>query len=149
MTPPCFQQLNLGWNADPNVPEPSVEVAGQDILLSFSLNRFQYPEFSEADVGVVRFEACSRYRLGETNDEGWYRGQCRYSKAAPAWGEFYEVIGPDEVADQPDDWVNVANAPPGRHFLFYFRDHTFECFAAHWLIEPVAANALSRREANV
>lgn len=145
MTPPSFQQLNRGWNAEPNAPSPNVEVAGQDILLRFSLNPFQYPEFKEYDVGVLRFRGCSRYRLGETNDEGWYLGQCRYSKVAPAWGEFYEVIGPDEVADQPNDWVKVANAPPGRHFLF----DTFECFAADWLIEPIATNALSRREPNV
>ena len=149
MTPPCFQQLNLGWNAEPNAPEPVVEVAGHDILLRFSLNPFQYPEVTEGDVRVLRFKACSRYRLGETNDEGWYRGQCRYSKAAPAWGEFYEIIGSDEFADQPNDWVNVSPAPLGRHFLFYFRDDTFECFAADWLIEPSSANAISRREPNV
>lgn len=149
MTPPSFQQLNLSWNADPNAPEPVVEIAGQDIFLRFSLNTFKYPEFTKDDVGVLRFKACSRYRLGETNDEGWYREQCRYSKAAPAWGEFYEIIGLDEFDNQPNDWANVANVPPGRHFLFYFRDNTFECFAADWLIEPIAANALSHRDPNV
>lgn len=146
---PSFERLNLGWNAEPNAPQPSVEVAGQDVLLRFSLNPFQFPDFAEGDVGVIRFKACSRYRLGETNDEGWYRGQCRYSKTAPAWGEFYELIGPDEVADQPDDWVSVTSEPLGRHFLFYFRDDTFECFAADWKIEPGVANSLSRLGANV
>jgi hypothetical protein len=29
--------------------------------------------------------------LGRTNDEGWYLGQCRFSKVAPTWGEFYHV----------------------------------------------------------
>jgi hypothetical protein len=149
MTLPSFHQLNSGWNAEPNAPEPSVEVAGPDMLLRFFLNPFQYPKFKEGDVGVVRFKACSRYRLGKTNDEGWYRGQCRYSRAAPAWGEFYELTGPDDVAAQPDDWMNASNEMSGRHFLFYFRDATFECFAADWRIEPVAANALPHREASV
>ena len=144
MAQPSFQQLNSGWNADANAPYPSVEVVGSDVLLRFALNRFQYPAFTKDDVGVIRFKACSRYRLGNTNDEGWYRGQCRYSKIAPAWGEFYELIGPDDVANQPDDWVNIESEHSGRHFLFYFRDDTFECFAADWLFDPIPTNALSR-----
>jgi len=144
-----FQKLNDGWNAEPNAPAPSVIASGNDILLRFEISAFQYSPFVEGDVGVIRFRDCSRYRLGTTNDEGWYRGQCRSSKHAPAWGEFYELIGPDDVADQPHDWVKVPNEKPGRHFLFYFRDETFECFAADWLIEPIAANAFSRHERNV
>jgi hypothetical protein len=111
MTTPSFRQLNAGWNADPNVPEPSVALTGQDVLLRFGLNVFQYKAFAEGDIGVIRFIGCRCYRLGRTNDEGWYRGQCRYSKAAPAWGEFYELSGPDDLADQPNDWVNVASQP--------------------------------------
>jgi hypothetical protein len=111
---------------------------------AFDLNAFQYPTFSEDDIGVIRFRDCSRYRLGNTNDEGWYRGQCRYSKAAPAWGAFYELSGPDEAANLPDDWVNVGSEQTARHFLFYFRDDTFECFATDWLLEPIGSNALFR-----
>jgi hypothetical protein len=92
MTMPSFRKLNAGWNAEPNAPEPFVKVAGEDALLSFVLNSFLYPDFSADEVGVIRFTARSRYRLGKTNDEGWYRGQCRYSKVAPAWGEFYELV---------------------------------------------------------
>ncbi|MCB9961232.1 MAG: hypothetical protein R3C00_11465 [Hyphomonas sp.] len=145
---PTFQQLNFGWNAEPNAPEPSVEVVGQDLLLKFFLNPFQYPNFTSGDIGAIRFKACSRFRLGRTNDEGWYRGECRYSKTAPAWGEFYELVGTDEVADQPDDWVTITDGVPGRHFLFYFRDGTFECFSDRWLAEPIAANALARDATN-
>ena len=143
MTRPSFQQLNTDWNAEPNVPKPGVEVVGRDLRLHFYLNPFQYPKFKRNDVGIVRFRMCARYRLGETNDEGWYRGQCRYSKAAPAWGDFYEIIGPDSVADQPNDWIHVSNEASVRHFIFYFRDETFECFAADWQIERCDGNALS------
>ena len=144
MTALAFKQLNNGWNAEPNAPAPSITISGQDVLLRFQLNAFQYPRFSENDAGVIRFISCSRYRLGETNDEGWHLGQCRYSSLAPDWGEFYELIGSDSLADLPRDWVRLRNASVNRHFLFYFRDETFECFAFDWRIEPVAANALSR-----
>jgi hypothetical protein len=93
--------------------------------------------------GVVRFSACSRYRL--TNDEGWYHGQCRYSSVAPAWGEFYEIDGTDIRLDEPHDWRLIDEASnASRHFLFYFRDQTFECIATHWELEPDSAIALFR-----
>jgi hypothetical protein len=140
---PQFRKLNEGWNADPNAPEPVVELSGADILLRFSLNPLQFPQFAFGDLGILRFLNCSRYRLGSTNDEGWYRGQCRYSRMAPAWGEFYEISGTDPHRDDPEDWKPASQASgASRHFLFYFRDETFECIAADWLLEPEPVNAL-------
>jgi hypothetical protein len=111
-----FVRLNEGWNAEPNAPHPHVTASGRDILLEFFLNPFQFPQFDPDDCGTIRFLACSRYRLGGTNDEGWYRGQCRYSKVAPAWGEFYEVIGTDIRLNEPQDWQTSSR--------------NFKCFAA-------------------
>jgi hypothetical protein len=128
-----FQQLNAGWNAEPNAPAPKVLVEGGDVVLSFFLNPFQFPQFQDGDQGRLRFVSCRCYRLGPTNDEGWYRGQCRFSKAAPRWGEFYEVRGDLRLNECPDDWVELCPPQDGsRHFLFYFRDETFECDAANW-----------------
>lgn len=143
---PMFIRLNNGWNAEPNAPAEAARVAGQDILLEFDLNAFQFGEFSQCEKGVLRFVNCSRYRLGETNDEGWYRGQCRFSSVAPAWGEFYAIIGDPNSTDGPDDWVVVQNsdAQNRTHFLFYFRDRTFECVAQKCEIEPIQQNALFR-----
>ncbi len=68
-----------------------------------------------------------------TNDEGWYRGQCRYTGIAPAWGEFYDVRCKDPLRDLPDDWHRLADdTDQARHFLFYLRDETFECLAMDW-----------------
>ena len=70
--------------------------------------------------------------IGPTGDEGWFRGQCRFSKLATAWGEFYEIQG-DLLLDKLDDeWIEVpsSNASEDHHYLFYFRDETFECDAA-------------------
>jgi hypothetical protein len=138
-----FTKLNDDWNAEPNAPDPKIEVMGNDLLLSFSLNPFQFPQFEEDDVGVIRFKNCSRYRLGPENDEEWYLGQCRFSKLAPAWGEFYEVKGDLRLSECPSDWKMIsAEGKDTRHFLFYFRDNMFECDAKEWLVEPTANNPL-------
>jgi hypothetical protein len=128
-----FSQLNKDWNADPNAPCPEVHIEGSDVLLRFFVNRWLYPSFSGGAVGVLRFRNCWRYRLGGVNDEGWYRGQCRFSRLAPAWGEFYEVSG-DLLLDQiPNDWTVLSAPQPGtKHYLFYLRDEEFECDATGW-----------------
>jgi hypothetical protein len=140
-----FEQLNHGWNAEPNAPDPTVKQSGPDLLLRFAVNPFRFKEFNEEDVGVLRFYNCARYRLGPTNDEGWYRGKCRYSGSAPAWGEFYELSGDDPHLDEPHDWVIInRGSNPLRHFLFYLRDDTFECIASDWSFDPEPTNALYR-----
>ncbi len=129
-----FRKLNDGWNAEPNAPAESVHVRGGDVILEFALNAFQYTAFSEGDRGRLAFRGCTRYRLGPTNDEGWYRGQCRFSSLAPGWGEFYEVSG-DLLDDRVSGWTAIGAASsqgPTRRFLFYLRDSTFEVDAQGW-----------------
>jgi hypothetical protein len=146
--PPTFHQLNRGWNAEPNGPEPLARLDGFDVLLEFFLNHQRFQAFECDEKGILRFHAVSKFRLGPTNDEGWYRGQCRYTGIAPAWGEFYELTGPDVRADLPTDWHSLRNhTEAARHFLFYFRDNTFEALAAGWQFELVQNNALLRLSA--
>lgn len=129
---PAFLKLNIDWNAQPNAPFPEIITASSSIRLRFYLNPRIY-KAKDGQKGTVTFANCSRWRLGNTNDEGWYRGQCRYSRIAPEWGEFYELIGDDDCRDEPQDWVWNASPSLGqRHFLFYFRDETFECFSSDW-----------------
>jgi hypothetical protein len=142
---PTFEQINKGWNAEPNAPEPKVEVSGSDVLLTFYVNAFHFKEFEEEELGILRFVGCEQYRLGPTNDEGWYRGQCRFSKLAPKWGEFYLVSGDDALLNIPEDWkVLKPSSGVGKHFLFYFRDNTFECVAKQCTVEKTANNSLQR-----
>jgi hypothetical protein len=89
---PEFLHLNLGWSAEPNAPEPHVEVQGSDIILRFYVNPSRFKELEEDEHGFLRFVNCAQYRLGSTNDEGWDRGQCRFSPITPKWGEFYESV---------------------------------------------------------
>src|SRR5690348_16674343 len=97
---------------------------------------YQFPKFHNDDIGVLRFSRCTRYRLGPTNDEGWYLGQCRFGKVAPRWGEFYEVTGDLHLEEDPSDWIEIGpHESNSRHFLFYLRDETFECDAADWTLK--------------
>lgn len=135
MSIPNFSHLNRDWNAEPNAPGEKVVVKGTTVQLTFFLNPWAY-EAGEEENGSLIFEQCSLWRLGSTNDEGWYAGQCRYSKTAPRWGEFYELLGEDDQRLKPTDWQELMPMPPEqRHFLFYLRDNTFECFAANWRFE--------------
>jgi hypothetical protein len=133
-----FVQLNHGWNADPNSPAPEVTVVGRDVVVTFFVNAFQFPEFTEGTKATIRFKSCQRYRIGTTNDEGWYMGKCRFSKLAPRWGEFYQLAGDPDLLLAPNDWLVVqpeTGSGTTEHYLFYFRDETFECVARSWEVE--------------
>jgi hypothetical protein len=135
-----FRQLNHDWNAEPNSPIPQAVVEDGDVILTFWMNAFRFPQFKEEDTGRIRFTNSFRYRIGTVNDEGWYQGQCRFSKLAPKWGEFYEVEGDLRLNECPQDWIMVGSQRNGlRHFLFYFRDEEFECDALDWKLEIVKA----------
>jgi len=135
-TASLFRKLNDDWNADPNAPEPRVRIEGTAVVLSFVVNHFLYTRFAEDERVRLRFTNARRWRLGPTNDEGWYRGKCRFSSQAPAWGEFYEVTGDVKLEQSPLDWQIFGDTlSPGRHFLFYLRDETFECEAEDWTLE--------------
>lgn len=132
-----FEKLNHDWNADPSVPEPRLFVEGDTLLLRLRLNTAQYAHFAEDSEAQLRFRQCERYHLAGTNDEGWYRGQCRFGRRAPAWGEFYRLDGDRERLLAMDKWVVLSprHNPVAAHFLFYLRDNTFECVAVDWTLE--------------
>ena len=140
-----FFQLNAGWNAEPNAPSPSIRIVGEDLVLTFRINPYQFRDFERGESGVLRFVRCERYRLGSPDDVGWHLGRCRFSKLAPKWGEFYMVKGDNALLETVEDWQSLC--PPtgrGQHFLFYFRDETFECVAERCVIEPIEGNSLLR-----
>ncbi len=129
-----FTQLNHGWNAQPNAPHVDINVEGSTLVLAFFANPYEFPEFVDRQIIRLRFDNVWRYAVGDVNDEGWYRGQCRFSRIAPAWGEFYEVTGDLHLNEFDADWTIVSDSPAEklRHFLFYFRDENFECDATLW-----------------
>lgn len=136
---PTFERLNNNWNAEPNAPSEEVMVRGATVSLTFVLNPWRY-EATEGEKGILTFEQCSLWRLGATNDEGWHLGLCRYSRVAPAFGEFYELLGDDDQRFAATDWHELEPlAARKRHFLFYLKDNTFECFATDWRFERGSA----------
>ena len=136
-----FVRLNHDWNADPNAPEPEVSRRADDLVLTFAVNAFVFRQFAEGTRAKVVFHNCWRYRLGPTNDEGWYMGQCRFSGVAPAWGEFYQVNGELQISAARDEWFTVHEPfPQSKHYLFYLKDCTFECDATSFEISlPIRA----------
>jgi hypothetical protein len=130
-----FRQLNHGWNAEPNAPNPETEWHGKDLNLKFHMNCFQFLEFGEDDVGVITFKECARFRFGSLNDDAWFRGQGRFSDVHHQWGEFYEVYGDLRLGALPNDWKCRAPTVGLNHYLFYFRDTDFECDAREWELE--------------
>lgn len=144
-----FKQLNVGWNADPNDPRPQIEVTQGMLVLTFCVNPYQFPQFQEDEIASLTFHNCSTYRLGPTNDEGWYRGQCRFTGIAPHWGEFYEISGDSLLEKCPKDWIETGVGNTSlNHFLFYFRDETFECFAESYNLSEQAANKAMQADAS-
>jgi len=124
-----FIHLNKRWNAEPNAPKGAVVIETEYLSLSFIVNPWAYDGFEEGQKAELRFFGCSTWRLGSTNDEGWYSGECRFSKTAPAWGEFYEIKGNLLKEQASYEWHNINHGEGSRHFLFYLRDSTFECDA--------------------
>lgn len=90
----------------------------------------------------IRFQNAIRYRLDGPNDEGWYLGQCRFSRLARAWGEFYEVHGDLRLAEAQGAWIKVGGTEDARthHYLFYLREgpdlpsDLDQTLSAQWLV---------------
>lgn len=137
-----FEQLNIDWNAEPNAPEVTVSVLGNNVEVRFFLNNLQYGNFDEQNIARLVFHDCLQYRYGSPNDEGFFIfNQSRFKKLGVKWGEFYLVHNSDWEKVFPDR-VHVSDQPLDglKHFLFYFKDGTFECIAKDYelLIEKNA-----------
>jgi hypothetical protein len=131
-----FIQLNNGWNAEPNAPEVDIKIQDNKVIVSFYLNAFIFKDFDEDDKGILTFQDCIQYRYGSPNDEGFYCfGQSRYKDFGVKWGEFYEVNDSDWKTNFPDVILmknHIDNNKEYKHYLFYFKDGTFECIACDY-----------------
>lgn len=128
-----FIRLNEDWNAEPNAPSVDVRFNGNTAELKFLLNPWRH-EAGIGEAATIRFTHCSRWDWDATNDHAWFAGEGRYARQAPAWGQFYEVVGEEKLGGSIDWEVIAAEAADARHFLFYFRDETLEFIAADWSI---------------
>ncbi|MEP5732491.1 MAG: hypothetical protein ABJL67_24335 [Sulfitobacter sp.] len=134
-----FSRLNRDWNAHPVSPALEVGVKGSDLWLRFVPDRVEGFRPGEDDLVGLKFLDADRYRVTAVNDHGFYLGQCRFSGAAPTWGDFFEIGGETKDSLMPEAWV-VVDGVGARHFHFYLKDETFECKAGS--VERVLAGGL-------
>jgi hypothetical protein len=134
-------RLNTNWNAEPNAPRVKIFIDNNTITLEFFLNYFTYKEFKEGDRCRLRFKNCHKYSFNGMNDEGYYREQYRYKYTELPWGEFYK-LETDWQTDFPTEHSilsNLINPNELNHYIFFFKDNTFECVAESYeteFIEP-------------
>jgi hypothetical protein len=102
------------------LPHLRLLVPAMMLSQSFASIHSSSSSFPKVIADASFFGIAGHYRLGGTNDEGWYVGQCRFSKVAPAWGEFYEVDGDLKLESSSDDWVvtRLGTARSGKAFPF-------------------------------
>lgn len=139
-----FKQLNNKWGAEPNAPDPNIIIEEEKLILRFYLNAFIYSDYEEEDIGSLEFDNCYMYRLGATNDEGFYKGQCRFSDSGIKWGEFYLLEDSGWEDSFPSDSIynnKYIDKKTLKHYLFYFRDETFECMASDYNFKVLKANS--------
>jgi hypothetical protein len=125
-----YIQITTDWNADPVSPEIELNKEGNDLIMDIYLNHFKFESQKEGDKAKIRFTNCVEYSLNTCNDEGYYYGQYRTTPNELPWGEFYEIkSGLDR--NMPDPIVTITNDnSPKKHFIFFFKDETFECLAS-------------------
>lgn len=132
-----YKKLNTNWNADPNSPEPKTKLIDNNLNLSFYSNSFLFDKTNYEDEVTIVFYDVVKYRLGSTNDEGYFRQQFRYTNEQLPWGEFYELYESNWQNDFPTDEVLIQNfedIDTLKHFIFFFKDETFECIAKDYNI---------------
>ncbi|CUJ86892.1 hypothetical protein RUE5091_00527 [Ruegeria denitrificans] len=142
--PTVFEKLSNGWNADPNAPLPAVGLDKDHCWLRFAPNTWNNPSELSQGALYLQFQDCHRFRFLPINDESWYKGQCRFSKLAPAWGEFFSVTGNLLEEQEKTPWITVGHRPTcANHYLFYFRDELFECTASSWELKTEKPDGLA------
>ncbi|TDR25837.1 hypothetical protein [Flavobacterium cheniae] len=130
-----YIQLTTNWNADPVLPKIELKIDQTELIMDIYLNYYVFDNFKKGDKVKIRFKNCTLYSLNTCNDEGYYYGQYRTNPSELPWGEFYEIIsGLDKNMPNPIEII-VNNNSEKKHFIFFFKDETFECLASDHELE--------------
>ena len=125
-----YELISADWNAEPNDPDIKLSVNGNTVTLEFYLNYFQFERFTEGEKGLLIFHNCHKYALNSMNDEGYYQGNYRYTQQDLPWGEFYKLETNWEIDfPSPNHKISIVASTRLNHYIFFFRDNTFECVA--------------------
>lgn len=130
-----YVQITKDWNAHSVSPEIELQPINSNLLMTLFLNAYVFEGFEEGDKANILFKNCSKYSLNICNDEGYYYGQYRTYPSELPWGEFYEIrSGLDREFPEPIINLTTDNSNK-RHFIFFFKDETFECLADDYKID--------------
>jgi len=139
-----YIKITKDWNADPVSPEVQLKVDGIDLIMDIYLNHFQFDKYQEGDKVKIRFKNCAEYSLDTCNDEGFYYGQYRIKPTELEWGEFYEIKnGLVRKLPEPINIIQNDNLDR-KHFIFFFKDETFECLASDYYLDFYNENVLNK-----
>lgn len=127
-----YTKLNPNWNADRNAPQPELSTINEGIALSFQLNANDFEYIDEGEMGKLEFYNVYAYRLATIGHVEYLKGQSRFKNNQLPWGDFYEIKEGKWPKDLPDDRVVLDESIDKndlRHFIFFLKDHMFECLA--------------------
>jgi hypothetical protein len=90
-----------------------------------------YDHIAEDQKGEFNIYNCHKYSFNSCNNEGYYRGQYRYKYTELPWGEFYKLQTNWKTDFHHESIIlnNKVKDDKMNHFIFFFRDSTFECVA--------------------
>ncbi|WP_289046159.1 hypothetical protein [uncultured Olleya sp.] len=112
------------------------------------LNHFQFNKYQKGDKVKIRFKNCAQYSLNTCNDEGYFYGQYRTNHNELPWGEFYEIkSGLNKELPNPIEKIQTSNSDK-KHFIFFFKDETFECLASNYYLDFYNEKVLNNCKTN-
>ena len=132
----------------PDASDPLVFASERRVLLVYRIAPSDFEQFGpfsddEEPFCLVHFTGAAFHQSGPPNDEEL--GSHPLAASGLRWYSAYECLNPTLVGEL---WSAPANPVALRHFIFTFRDSTFECVAADCDLAGVYASAdVASREA--
>ena len=126
-----YKKLNLDFDAEPNAPNPIVTENSESLSLTFLLNPFIWDNVKDDEQAKLIFNKVYAYRIGSPGSDNFK--DFRYFDSEIDNYGFYQIENSKWKSDFPDDKKIVNNtfvdSSDLNHFVFFFRDNTFECIA--------------------
>ncbi len=125
-----FIKLNDGWDAEPNAPGLNIVLNNNDVVIVFLLD-------DEVTKLQIVFSNCFQYRIGKPNMDDFYLRKSKFNQYGIEWGNFYLINNSNWREEFPEAIKVGGNDRDLKHFIYYFRDETFECIASSYNVEMI------------
>ena len=137
-----FDPLPLKIEDEANISTPYAIFSEADALLRYWANT------PKSQAYEIRFFNCPTFRIGDPNDEGFYSDGISSVNSSVyncinfpdlEFGGFFEIHGlnlntgeENRKGFASNQYSPKQNLGSLRHFIFFMRDATFECFAEQY-----------------